>query len=523
MSSTTSSTNENDEHQQQGEERILCDICGSKVPTLNYDLHFVRCQQRQRQDQGKSSPAAHGGRRTHGIPIIQSQSLPTLSISDDTRRACCAGCCCWIFINIILCLGPILSILFWTDYYILPTPANYANSEVLASRLGFVSYSTAKDTNNKNDIYKGIDKYMDHPIMRWSERIGYNMDNIQNRPLTLFLLYFMYMTNMKWRREIYITLVKKILQRRSYSMDPLNAWETSYFTNKIQIEWNNLQLDDYWFYQQTNIPRIFLKRQNGIIEQQQQKLLQFIQREQMTPEIFQEQIQATLDNVTSTITKLKWNKHLPVQRSLCHQEVKGTICAVHRWNAYEWVDQSDEDKQSPQQKHDDDNNNLKLLLARLQCYTDPSLEILDPTFTKRHPEFSRHPHLGIPTQGSVCLLQIPNQHAIIVSSASTVPTFIINGIYIGYVYSDPWELQILSDNTIVDVWNQIQQYALNIIGKNGGISKNDNDEDNRLDEEDEDYSDDYYYNIPRYDNDRQRLSPIQVPMEDDNYPRHDEL
>lgn len=84
-----------------------------------------------------------------------------------------------------------------------------------------------------------------------------------------------------------------------------------------------------------------------------------------------------LISMSERLENLRW-KNISRSRGVCD----GTICAVHRWDAY----------------------TQESLVGRFQCWTDPSLLDLDPQFVKKNPLF--HPTFVNATI-FFCLIDVP--------------------------------------------------------------------------------------------------------------------
>ena len=122
------------------------------------------------------------------------------------------------------------------------------------------------------------------------------------------------------------------------------------------------------------------------------------------------QLKDDLISMTERLDKLSW-KAMPWSRGVCD----GTVCAVHRWNAY----------------------TQKRLIGRFQCWTDPSLLHKDPKFVQQNPLF--HPAFVNATT-FFCLIDVPGFAASLAASRN-ISLLQINDLL--------WSTEITFDHGVV--------------------------------------------------------------------------
>lgn len=148
------------------------------------------------------------------------------------------------------------------------------------------------------------------------------------------------------------------MARQSYPPDP---WEGS------SLEWKRV-IDDFW----SISVRPPLKDPSRLSGES------YLSAEQAG------KLKEDLSSLTSRVDNLYW-KPMPWSKGVCgRQKRRGSICAVHRWNAYARNDR---------------------LVGRFQCWTDVSLMQHDPGFVRWHPFF--HPAFLQGNNDFFCLLDIP--------------------------------------------------------------------------------------------------------------------
>lgn len=100
--------------------------------------------------------------------------------------------------------------------------------------------------------------------------------------------------------------------------------------------------------------------------------------------------------------KLYW-KEMPRSKGACGLQKDGTMCAVHRWNAYARKDR---------------------LVGRFQCWTDVSLSQWDPDFVRWYPFF--HPKF-MEVNDFFCLVDVPG-YAGSFGAPQSLPLFHMNDL-----------------------------------------------------------------------------------------------
>jgi hypothetical protein len=170
---------------------------------------------------------------------------------------------------------------------------------------------------------------------------------------------------------------------------------------------------------------------------------------------FKEQWERTIRMVNDDST-LEWQKQ-PTSVGLCHRQVEGTVCAVHRWDAL-GRDGDVEDQQR-----------AGALVGRLQCWLDPNLLRSNPGFVEERPEFDPRDVWGPSGDGDVCVLELdrsvfivgcPVHHSVIY--ANDFAFFSTHG-------ANHWHLEDVDDEATASwVVQRMREFSLEAICEYGG-------------------------------------------------------
>jgi hypothetical protein len=183
-----------------------------------------------------------------------------------------------------------------------------------------------------------------------------------------------------------------------------------------------------------------------------------ILNDSMEPNLYdlaKEQWERTIRMVNDDAT-LDWRKQ-PVSIGLCHRQVEGTVCAVHRWDAL-------------RRKADvEDQEQAGTLLGRLQCWLDPSLLNFNPNFIKERPEFDPRDAAGPIGDGAVCILELDRSVFVVGCPVSHSVVYANDFAFFHSHGENDWHLEDLDEDTSVSwVVQNMREFSLDTICNFGG-------------------------------------------------------
>lgn len=174
----------------------------------------------------------------------------------------------------------------------------------------------------------------------------------------------------------------------------------------------------------------------------------------LTPEQAKK-LQNDFISLTDRVEKLYW-KALPWSKGVCGRQKDGSVCAVHRWNAYARKDR---------------------LVGRFQCWTDFSLSESNPSFVYWLPIFHSK---FVEDGGFFCLVDVPG-YAGTLAAPLSLPLFHMNDLLWYHPLDVEHHVQVRDGDSPADfLRREIQPFffpMLESFAEDRGSSSIDNDDD----------------------------------------------
>lgn len=252
-------------------------------------------------------------------------------------------------------------------------------------------------------------------------------------------------------------------RRKAYaaSLPPSFPPDSARFSSgPVQIRWDyQPSLDDFW--KNDYMPG----REIYEIVDPSSHSFEVLQDDVGNPRIHRK-VLAQFRRTLPAVENLHWKKE-PVRQGRCHEQLDGTICAVHRWNGYATA--RDIGNQQEQTTLADS----LTLQARLQCWNDPGLRQMDPSFLQRHDEFKDGIREMVTSLGSgdVCILDLGTEvNSIVVAGCPMFHARVCMNDF-DYVSSHgecEWSIQISKETTPLMIVQEMQELVMSTICGAGG-------------------------------------------------------